>query len=60
VSLTPQLRDKEKGMYILLFVRENKKDVAGAAPYTFLGENSGSGLKYSFITMKLKRFYIDG
>ena len=31
------IQHKEKGTYILLFVRENKKDVAGAAPYTFLG-----------------------
>ena len=28
---------KQRGSQILLFVREFKKDIAGAAPYTFLG-----------------------
>jgi hypothetical protein len=31
------IRHKETGNRVLLFVREFKKDVAGAAPYTFLG-----------------------
>jgi len=31
------IHHKEKGTNILFFVRENKKDLAGAAPYTFLG-----------------------
>jgi len=31
------IHHKENGTYILLFVRESKKDIAGAAPYTFLG-----------------------
>lgn len=52
------INHKERGSKILLFVREFKRDIAGAAPYTFLGladYMKHEGSKPMNITYKLHR-----
>ncbi|MGJ4851637.1 DUF3427 domain-containing protein [Bacillota bacterium Meth-B3] len=52
------IHHREQGGRILLFVRENKKDAYGSAPYTFLGEAeyvSHTGSRPMNITLRLKK-----